>query len=271
METAENFISIGEYKVRRIGLGTNRLTDTPENRELLNHAVQLGINFIDTANIYQSSRSEQTIGNTLSPYAGDLLIATKGGMVRGAPANNDPDYLESAINESLGRLKTNCITLYQLHRMNPEASIKKTMSFFKQMQKEKKIKYIGLSEVSVEQIEEARKTAEIVTVQNHYSLAVRKHEAVVEYCEKNGIVFIPFFPLGTGNISEKVLGDIAAKYNSTIQQLSIAWLLRRSPAMLPIPGTLSIKHLEENIASENINLSDDDYNTLNTLNGYVSK
>lgn len=267
LQNSNNYISIGEYKVRRVGLGTNRLTDTSENKELLKHAVRLGINFIDTANIYQGSRSEQTIGNTLSPFSDDLIIATKGGMLRGAPANNDPDYLENAIDESLGRLKTNCITLYQLHRMNPDASIKKTMNFFRQMQNDKKIKYIGLSEVTVEQIEEARKTAEIVSVQNHYSLAVRKHESVVDYCEKNKIVFIPFFPLGTGNISDKILTEIAAKYNSTVQQLSLAWLLKRSPVMLPIPGTLSIKHLEENLASENINLSEEDYNTLNTLIG----
>jgi aryl-alcohol dehydrogenase-like predicted oxidoreductase len=267
LKSTDNLISIAERKVRRIGLGTNRLTDTPENQALLKNAISLGINFIDTANIYQGGRSEETIGNTLSPYSDDLVIATKGGMVRGAPANNDPEFLAKAIVESLVRLKTNCITLYHLHRMNPEASIKRTMSFFKQMLSEGKIKHIGLSEVSIEQIEEARKTAEVTTVQNHYNLAIRKHEAVVDYCEKNGIVFIPFFPLGTGNIPEKILSGIAAKYGSTIQQVSLAWLLKRSPAMLPIPGTLSIRHLEENLASEDIELNEDDFNKLNNING----
>jgi aryl-alcohol dehydrogenase-like predicted oxidoreductase len=258
-------VSIGDTTVCRVGLGTNRLTDTPQNHELLKHAASLGINFIDTANIYQSGASEKTIGNTLSPYPEDLVIATKGGMVPGSDANNEPEHLREAIEESLKRLKTNCITLYQLHRVNPETPIEETMNFFELMQKEGKIKHIGLSEVTVEQIERARNIIEITSVQNHYNLNVRKHERVVDYCERNNIIFIPFFPLDSGRVSSKTLNEIAKKYNCTPHQLSIAWLLKRSPIMLPIPGTLSMRHLDENQHSLNIMLSDEDYNALDRI------
>jgi pyridoxine 4-dehydrogenase len=258
-------IHIGNITVNRIGLGTNRLTDIPENRELLNHAVKKGINFIDTANIYQGGKSETTIGNTLSPFPENLLVASKGGMVPGSPANNDPKHLRQQLGLSLSRLKTKCITLYQLHRVNPDTPVEDTMRFLKELQQEGKIKYIGLSEVTVEQIVRARKEAEITSVQNHYSLRERKHEEVLNYCEKNNIVFIPFFPLDKGSTGNEQLNKIAAKYNVSPQQITLAWLLKRSPVMLPIPGTLSRSHLDENTASLNIELEDNDFEILNKL------
>jgi len=258
-------MNIGNITVNRIGLGTNRLTDTPQNRGLLQHAFKLGINFIDTANIYQGSKSEQTIGNTLSPYPEELVIATKGGIVAGSPANNEPAYLRKELELSLSRLKTGCITLYQLHRVNPDTPIEKTMRYLKELQQEGKIKYIGLSEVTVEQIENARSAVEIVSVQNHYNLSIRKHEKVIDYCEKNNIIFIPFFPLGKAGVINQSLLNIAGKYEMTPQQITLAWLLKRSPVMLPIPGTLSSDHLEQNVNALNINLDDVDFESLNKI------
>lgn len=253
-------IKIGGITVKRIGLGTNRLTDTTENHELLKRAVELGINFIDTANIYQGGQSETTIGNTLSPYPNELLVTTKGGMVPGKESNNEPVYLEKMLNESLARLKTDCITLYQIHRISPNTPIETTMKFLNEKIKEGKIKHIGLSEVTTAQIEEARKTAEITTVQNNYSLGERKHDNVVDYCEKNNIIFIPFFPLR--NNDKQTLDSIAKKYDANTSQIALAWLLKRSHMMLPIPGTLSTKHLEENVKSLDIKLSDNDFEVL---------
>jgi pyridoxine 4-dehydrogenase len=260
--SAYNYISMGDKTVCRIGLGTNRLTDTPQNHELLKHAVKLGINFIDTANIYQGGASEQTIGNTLAPFPKSVVIATKGGMVPGSEANNSPEHLRKVIEESLKRLKTKCIELYHLHRVNPKTPIEETMGFLKKMQMEGKIKHLGLSEVTVEQIEKARSIIEITSVQNHYNLRERKHETVIDYCEKNNIIFIPFFPLDRGSSNSQTLDEIAKKYKSTPQQIVLAWLLKRSPVMLPIPGTLSIKHLEENFAAGKIILSEEDYQAL---------
>jgi len=259
-------IKIGNITVNRIGLGTNRLTDSPETHELLNRATELGINFIDTANIYQGGKSEQTIGNTLSPYPEGLVIATKGGMVAGSPANNEPAYLRKELELSLSRLKTDCITLYQLHRVNPETPVEDTMRFLKELQQEGKIKYTGLSEVTVEQIEKAGSVVEVTTVQNHYNLSIRKHEAVVDYCEKNNIIFIPFFPLGKAGVNEPVIQSIAKKYDASPQQIALAWLLKRSPVMLPIPGTLSAEHLEQNVNAMNIDLDEEDFESLNKIN-----
>ena len=253
-------IRLGTYTANRIGLGTNRLLENSETWNLLKRAIELGINFIDTANIYQSGQSEQTIGNVLSPYPEELVISTKGGMVSGFKANNEPEYLLKSLNESLERLKTDCIPLYHIHRLSPKTPIKITMDFLNEMKKEGKIKYIGLSEVTVGQIEEARKTAEVNSVQNNYSLAERKHDDVVEYCEQNNIVFIPFFPLRTNDA--KKTERIAKKYYARVSQISLAWLLKRSKVMLPIPGTLSVSHLEENFKSLDINLSKEDFEAL---------
>jgi pyridoxine 4-dehydrogenase len=253
-------IQLGTYTVNRIGLGTNRLRETSETRNLLKRAIELGINFIDTANIYQSGQSEQTIGSVLSPYPEDLVIATKGGMVSGSEPNNEPEYLRKCINESLERLKTGCIPLYQIHRLSPKTPVKTTMAFLNEMKKEGKIKYIGLSEVTTAQIEEARKTAEVNSVQNNYSLAEHKHDDVVDYCERNNIIFISYFPLRINDA--KKAERIAKKYNAKVWQISLAWLLKRSKVMLPIPGTLSVSHLEENFESLDIDLSDEDFEAL---------
>jgi aryl-alcohol dehydrogenase-like predicted oxidoreductase len=258
-------VKIGNITIKRIGLGTNRLTDTKANHSLLIRAVELGLNFIDTANIYTGGDSEKTIGSTLSPFPDGLFVATKGGMVRSAPANNEPDYLRACIEESLKSLKTKCITLYQLHRANPETPIEDTMRFFNDMKAEGKIKYLGLSEVTVGQIERARKVTEIVSVQNHYNLSIRKHEEVLNYCEANNIIFIPFFPLDSGRVTGTEISKIAKKYNLSIHQTALAWLLKRSHVVLPIPGTLSVKHMEENIEALNIELSDEDFESLNIL------
>jgi pyridoxine 4-dehydrogenase len=262
-QDSRTFIKIGDYSVYRIGLGTNRVKDGAA--ELLKHAVRIGINFIDTADIYQGGASERAIGNALFPYNKDLVIATKGGMVPGAPANNSPAHLSKVLENSLKSLRTYCITLYQLHRVNNNTPLEETMNFFKQAQSDGKIKYIGLSEVTVEQIETARKYAEIVTVQNHYNLGQRKHEDVIDYCEKNNVVFIPFFPLGIAKLPVNKINEIAEKYTVTTQQILLAWLLKRSPAMLPIPGTLSVSHADENLAALNIKLSDEDYNILSSI------
>lgn len=256
-------IKVGNIEVNRIGLGTNRLTDTPENREMLNYAVKIGINFLDSANIYQGGKSETTIGNTLSPFPENILVASKGGMVPGSPANNTPEHLRQQLEFSLSRLNTKCLTLYQLHRVNPETPVEDTMRFLKELQQEGKIKYIGLSEVTVEQIERARKVAEIITVQNHYNLRERKHEEVLNYCEKNNIVFIPFFPLDKSGPQNEALIKIANKYNASPQQITLAWLLKRSPVMLPIPGTLNLEHLEQNMNSLNFELEDKEFQLLN--------
>jgi len=253
-------IKLGTYTVNRIGLGTNRLRESSETRNLLKRAVELGINFIDTANIYQSGQSEQTIGSVLSPYPEDLVIATKGGMVSGSEANNEPEYLRKCLNESLKRLKTGCVPLYHIHRLSPKTPIKVTMGFLNEMKKKGKIKYIGISEVTIAQIEEARKTGEVNSVQNNYSLAERKHDDVVDYCEGNNIVFIPFFPLRINDA--KKAERIAKKYNATVSQISLAWLLKRSKVMLPIPGTLSVDHLEENFKSLDIELTGEDFEAL---------
>jgi pyridoxine 4-dehydrogenase len=253
-------VTIGDKIVNRIGLGTNRITDTPEARALLKRAVELGVNFIDTAYIYAGGASESTIGNTLAPYPRDLLVATKGGWTA-----TRPEELRGLLEESLRRLHTDCIDLYQLHRVNPEVPIEDSVGMFKRFQDEGKIKHIGLSEVSIEQLEQAQTVATIVSVQNEYNLTVRKHEALVDYCTEQGIVFIPWFPLGgRGEAAqvERLVAEMAKKYQVTPQQIALAWLLKRSPLMLPIPGTLSIDHLEANLQTATLDLSPDDYRIL---------
>jgi pyridoxine 4-dehydrogenase len=265
-----NQINIGELTVNRIGLGTNRLTDTPENRELLRYTVTSGVNFIDSAYVYTGGASETTIGDTLAPYPDDLVVATKGGMIppssMNSPGNNSEAFLRSNLEESMRRLKTDSITLYQLHRVDPDVPLSQTMGLLKQFQTEGKIRYIGLSEVRVEQLTEARKYAEVVSVQNHYSLTERQHDAVVDYCTANNIVFIPFFPLrGVNDAQNHALQTIGDKYQVNSQQIALAWLLERSPMMLPIPGTLSKQHLQENVNVFKIQLSDEDYARLTEI------
>ncbi len=259
-------IKIGDLTVNRMGLGTNRVTDTIEAEKVLKHAIKIGIHFIDTADIYTGGASESMIGKTYSPYPPNIIIATKGGMTSDFKKfEGRPSYLRKALEGSLKRLKLSQIYLYQLHRIDPEVPLADSVGELKKMQDEGKIRFIGLSEVNVAQIQEAQKIAHIVSVQNEYNLSQRKYETEIDYCQANNKVFIPWFPLERGQISPKkqdLLSALSSKYNVTYQQLALAWLLKRSPIILPIPGTLSVSHLEENLAALNIDLSHDDFNAL---------
>jgi pyridoxine 4-dehydrogenase len=249
-------IKIGDLTVNRLGLGTNRIADNDRSRNVLKRAVELGINLIDTAQLY--GQSQEIIGGTLAPYPEGVIIATKGGH-----GTNDLDTLRAGIDESLRLLKLEALPLWQLHRIREDSTFEDTMRFLKEMQQAGKIQNIGLSEVTIEQIEKARQIVPIVSVQNHYNLQERQHEEVLDYCTKENIAFMPFFPLGSGSAAhDEKLKQIAQKYDATPVQIALAWLLKRSPIMLPIPGTLSIEHLESNLAAAGIELSDPDYKAL---------
>jgi len=251
-------IVIGEdLIVNRIGLGTNRIQNDDRSKDALTNAVRLGINFIDTASAYTSGFSEEVIGETLSPY-NNIVVATKGGMV--APdfhVDARPETLAHQIENSLQKLHLQTIPLYFLHRVDPNVPMKESLLFLKQMQKEGKIKHIGLSQVIIEQIEEARKYIAVAAVENEYNLSQRMYEDVVDYTQSEKIAFVPFFPLHFDDTN--TIHELAAKYNVTPSQLALAWLLKRSLMMLPIPGSLSINHLEENAFAAKIVLSDEDF------------
>jgi pyridoxine 4-dehydrogenase len=268
LATSAGTLQVGEFSVNRIGLGTNRITDTPEARALLKRAVELGVNFIDTAHRYTNGASETTIGKTFEQYPQGLVVATKGGVRAEGPAGA-PEQLRADLEESLQRLQVDSIDLYQLHRVDPKAPLEESVGALRQFQAEGKIRHIGLSEVTVEQIERARKIAKIVSVQNQYNVVVRTYEAEVDYCTEHGVVFIPWFPLGgLAGGAEKVnelLTELAAKYGASAQQVALAWLLKRSPVMLPIPGTLSPEHLEANLRAGSLGLSNDDFEKMSEL------
>jgi aryl-alcohol dehydrogenase-like predicted oxidoreductase len=236
-----------------------------EARQVLRRAVELGVNFIDTADAYGPEVSERIIGETLHPYANGVVIATKGGLTRqGAdqwqPVGR-PEYLHQEVEMSLRRLKLERIDLYQLHRIDPKVPVEESLGKLVQLQKAGKIRHIGLSEVSVEEIKRASKTARIASVQNLYNLSDRKHEDVLRYCEQNRIAFIPWFPVAAGKLAQPggPLDGAAKRHGVSIAQLSLAWLLHHSPVMLPIPGTSSVAHLEENIAAADVRLSDSEW------------
>jgi pyridoxine 4-dehydrogenase len=259
-------VRIGDRSVNRLGLGTNRLTDSEGSRTLLRRAIELGVNFIDTADVYQAHASEITIGNTLGRNYPDVLVATKGGMLRnpgGLGVDGHPDYLRSAVEGSLQRLQVDAIELYQLHRVDPQVPIESSLGTLKELQQDGKIRRIGLANVTVEEIERARRVAPIVSVQNEYNILQREHEKVLEFCEKQSLAFIPWTPIARGRWPASTkLGALAARLGVTPSQLALSWLLKRSPVMLPIPGTLSLVHLEENLASSAIELSDEDLHEL---------
>lgn len=267
-DSAAGQVDIGGVKVNRIGLGTNRVTDNPATREFLKFAVSSGVNFIDTAHVYAGGGSETTIGNSLAPFTPGLIVATKGGMGDGSTGNNSEEFLRENLETSLNRLQTQQIYLYQIHRVDPEIPIANTIELLKTFQAEGKIKHIGLSEVNVGQIEEAMRYTPIASVQNQYSLTYREYDDVLDYCTQNGIVFIPWFPLrdvnGDSSLQAK-LRPIADKYSSNIQQIVLAWLLKKSPVMLPIPGTLSKDHLRDNIAASLMQLSDEDFARIDSI------
>jgi pyridoxine 4-dehydrogenase len=255
-------IKLGDRTVNRLGLGTNRITDTDEAHELLQQAVELDVNFIDTAYRYQNGASETAIGNALAPYNKGEIIATKGGW-----DDHRPEQLRGFLEESLRRLQTRCVYLYQLHRVNPQVPIEDSVGAMKQLQDEGLIKHIGLSEVSIEQLKRAQTVATIVSVQNEYNVAFRKHETLVDYCTEHDIIFIPWFPLrGLADNAkvEELVTEMAQKHRATAQQIALAWLLKRSPMMLPIPGTLSIEHLKTNVAAAKVVLEEQDYEILCT-------
>jgi aryl-alcohol dehydrogenase-like predicted oxidoreductase len=261
----------GELPVWRLGFGAMRITgkgiwgepqDHDESIRVLRRAVELGINFIDTADSYGPHVSERLIAEALHPYPAELVIATKAGFDRSGPdqwtMNGRPEHLRSACEGSLRRLKLERIDLYQLHRIDPKVPAEDQLGTLKDLQSQGKIKQIGLSEVSVAQIEHARTIVPIVSVQNRYSLADRAAEDVLEYCEHESIGFIPWFPLGAGELSAPggKLARTAAELKITTSQLALAWLLWRSPVMLPIPGTSRVRHLEENVATAALKVDD---------------
>ena len=267
----------GDLPVNRLGYGTMRLvgdgawgepSDPAEARHVLRRAVELGVTLIDTADAYGPEIAERLIAEALYPYPSDLVIATKGGITRQGPAKTEyvgrAGYLIQCVEMSLRRLKLERIELYQLHRIDPRTPLEESLGALKRMQEQGKIRHIGLSEVSPAEIEEVRKIVEVVTVQNRYSLADRRHEETLKYCEAQKIGFLPWYPMAGGkqlksdHPSALPLAQIAARHHASIAQLSLAWLLHRSPVMLPIPGTSKVTHLEENIAAAEIRLSDQD-------------
>jgi pyridoxine 4-dehydrogenase len=246
-----------DTEVARIGLGTNRLTDTGVNVAFIQDAVTIGVTHIDTAYSYTQGDSERAIGNALSRIDGVVAVATKGGYQRG---EGRPEVLRTQIEQSLRRLQTESIALYYLHRVDPETPLEVSLGEIKEYRDSGRIQHVGLSEVSVEQIERAREIVPIAAVQNHYNLSERRWEDVVDYCAREGIVFVPFFPLrGDGG---RPLAEIASRHGATPEQITLAWLLRRSPTMLPIPGTLSLDHLKANLAAFEIELSEADVDAL---------
>lgn len=246
---------LGDTELTRIGLGTNRLANTAENVAFIREAVGAGVDMIDTAHIYASGESEETIGAALSPVPDGRVVATKGGYGDGRP-----EIIGAEIEESLRRLQTETIGLYYLHKPDPKVPIENSLGAIKERQDRGSIQYVGVSNVSVEQLERALQVVEIAAVQNHYNLAERDHEDVIDHCAENGIVFVPYFPLRAG-IGDAV-SEIAERHGRTPSQIALAWLLRRSPTMLPIPGTLSLEHLKENLAALEIELTDEEFEAL---------
>src|SRR5213076_1194795 len=259
----------GDLPVNRLGFGAMRLTgegiwgwppDHENAHKVLRRAVELGANLIDTADAYGPETDELLIAEALYPYPKGLVIATKGGNTRPGPGqwvpDGRPEYLKQCVDKSLKRLKLDRIDLYQLHRIDPKVPMEDTLGALKEAQSAGKIRHIGLSEVSPEQVERARKTVAIVTVQNRYNITDRKWENTLNYCEKEKIGFMPWAPVGgTRGMTNAALEKAAKDHGVTIYQLGLAWLLHRSPVMLPIPGTSSLAHLEENMAARKIQLS----------------
>ncbi|HVE07864.1 MAG TPA: aldo/keto reductase [Paraburkholderia sp.] len=242
--------------------------DRDNARKVLRRAVDLGVNFIDTADVYGPQANEIVIGDALAPYKKELVIATKAGYVHGGantppplPALGRPEYIYQQVELSLRNLKVEQLALWQLHDVDPTVPIEETLGAAAKLQQQGKIRDIGLSNVTIEHIERARKVVDVVSVQNLYNIAYRDQQPVVEYCEKHDMAFLPYFPLGGRwlPMPDKVLAQIAQRYDATPAQICLAWLLHRSPAILPIPGTASLQHLEENMKSTELSLSDEQW------------
>src|SRR5271170_3747710 len=273
----------GEISVHRLGFGAMRLTGEgiwgpPKDRlkalAVLRRAVELDINFIDTADSYGPYTSEELIAEALFPYPAGLVIATKGGWNRPGPNqwthDATPAHLREAVEGSLKRLRLDRIDVYQLHIPDPVVSFEASVETLAQLRNEGKIRLVALSNVTREHIERARKIVPIVSVQNRYSFADREWDYVVDYCKSNGIAFIPWFPLGAGKVAGEVLDRIARAHSSSPTQVALAWLLHRSPNMLPIPGTSSIEHLEQNVAAASLRLTDEDYRKLSGVSALAA-
>ncbi|WP_328611229.1 aldo/keto reductase [Amycolatopsis sp. NBC_00345] len=274
----------GDLTVHRLGLGTMQLTgpgtwgpprDRAEAIRVLRQAVELGVDFIDTADSYGPYVVEDLIREALHPYPDGLVIATKGGLARRGPAARDegwpaigrPDYLRHCVVTSLQRLGVDTIDLYHLHRVDPQVPIEDSLGELATLRQEGKIRHIGVSEVSLDVLRQAQAVTPIATVQNRYNLVVRHHDPVVEYCEREGIGFIPWFPLESGDLTTSggTIARLAEKHQCTRAQLAISWLLARSPVMLPIPGTASTGHLTENLTAGSVVLTDEDVELLTRL------
>ena len=274
----------GDMPVHRMGFGAMRLTgpgvwgppESPvEAGAVLRRAVQLGVDFIDTADVYGPGDNERLIRDTLSPYRPGLVIGTKGGLIRSGPAtaanpgmstNGSSAHIRRAVEGSLRDLGIERIDLYQLHRVDPATPIEDTMAVFLALRNEGKIRHVGLSEVGTEQIGRARRVIDVATVQNRYNLTDRRHDDVLGYCERHGIGFIAFYPLGAGTLARSAaVGSIVERTGATPGQIALAWLLQRSPATIVIPGTSSLTHLEQNIAARNLTLMPDEIAALEHL------
>ena len=270
----------GDLPVHRLGYGAMRITgpgiwgepkDPAEARRVLQRLPDLGVNFIDTADSYGPEVSEVLIAEALYPYPAGMVIATKGGLTRQGPDQwlpvGRPEYLRQCLELSLRRLKTDTIDLYQLHRFDPQVPVEDTLGALKDLQQQGKIRHLGLSEVSIEELEHAQTIVKIVSVQNLYNLSERKSEALLDYCTEKSIGFIPWFPVAGGDLVKPggVLDTAAKEHGATVAQLALAWLLKRSPVMLPIPGTSSVAHLEENVAAASVTLTDTEFEALSAL------
>ena len=269
----------GDLTINRLGFGAMRITgdgiwgepkDRDNAKKVLRRAVELGVNFIDTADSYGPEVSEQLIGEALAPYAKGVVIATKAGLTRQGPNKwlpvGRPEYLIQQVEMSLRRLKLERIDLWQLHRIDPQVPVEESLGAIKQLQQQGKIRHVGLSEVKPHEIDQARKVIEIVSVQNQYNIGDRQHEDVVEYCAKHKIAFIPWFPVAAGKLARPggKLDAVAKAHGATVSQISLAWLLHHSPVILPIPGTSSLQHLEENIAAAAVTLSAAEWKDIET-------
>jgi aryl-alcohol dehydrogenase-like predicted oxidoreductase len=276
-----SFLIGGDLPVHRMGYGTMRLVgegawgepaDPSEARRVLRRAVELGVTLIDTADAYGPEIAERLVAEALHPYPSGLVIATKGGITRQGPARTEfvgrAGYLIQCVEMSLRRLKLDRIDLYQLHRIDPRTPLEESLGALKNLQTQGKIRHIGLSEVTPAEIEAARKIVVVTTVQNRYSLADRRHEETLMYCEREGIGFLPWYPINAGKLlkadhpAAQALATLSARHFATAAQLSLAWLLQRSPVMLPIPGTSKVAHLEENVAAADLKLTPEEWDEL---------
>ncbi len=270
----------GELPVYRLGFGAMRITgpgiwgepkDRVEALAVLRRSLDLGVNLIDTADAYGPDVSERLIAEALYPYPQGLVIATKGGLVRGGPddwsPNGRPDHLRRALEGSLRRLRLDCIDLYQFHRPDPDVPLEESVGAISNLRNEGKIRFVGLSNVTTDQLQTAQGIVPIATVQNRYNLTDRESEDVLKACERDNIGFIPWFPLATGDLARPggALDQMAKQHHATPSQLALAWLLKRSPVMLPIPGTSSVQHLEENLEAARIELSQDEFDQMESI------